>query len=159
MLWQPNYFLFLMHTEQAGVDKAYLYRADRAEFGLFDNSAYASYYSPSILAIYSIVSHRDSSIVKLTATAKTGITTTSTINANNQINILITNHTVDRAIIGAASQAILSAEVPLQPQYYIDPTIPATLIDSARWIVHVGMVAIPYRHVIETKCYIMANPC
>ncbi|MFV9996560.1 MAG: hypothetical protein AB8W37_01050 [Arsenophonus endosymbiont of Dermacentor nuttalli] len=148
-----------MHTEQAGVDKAYLYRADRAEFGLFDNSAYASYYSPSILAIYSIVSHRDSSIVKLTATAKTGITTTSTINANNQINILITNHTVDRAIIGAASQAILSAEVPLQPQYYIDPTIPATLIDSARWIVHVGMVAIPYRHVIETKCYIMANPC
>lgn len=58
-------------------------------------------------------SHRDSSIVKLTDTAKTGITTTGAINANNQINILIANYTADHAIVGTAGQSILSAEVPL----------------------------------------------
>lgn len=124
---------FLIHAEQAGVDKAYLYRADGAEFGLFDNSAYATYAAQAFWLYNQFASQRDSSIIKLTDTSKTGITTTGAINANNQINILVANYTADPTIVGESGQTKLPTGVKLQSQYYIDTAIPATLIDSERW--------------------------
>ncbi|WP_334469025.1 GH39 family glycosyl hydrolase [Arsenophonus sp. PmNCSU2021_1] len=124
---------FLIHAEKAGVDKAYLYRADGAEFGLFDNSAYATYAAQAFWLYNQFASQRDSSIIKLTDTSKTGITTTGAINANNQINILVANYTADPTNVGESGQTKLPTGVKLQSQYYIDTAIPATLIDNERW--------------------------
>ncbi|HCF3248458.1 GH39 family glycosyl hydrolase [Pseudomonas aeruginosa] len=133
---------FLINAEQAGVDKAYLYRADTAEFGLFNDQTgpdgssknFATYAAQAIWLYNKFASTRFSSIINKTDTSKTGITTTGAINqTGNQILILVSNYKVDTSIVGNQNRDILPSGVTLQAQHYIDSNNPASNIDSQTW--------------------------
>lgn len=141
---------FLLNAEQAGIDKAYLYRGDAAEFGLFNDQNNPKdpsvknfcTYAGQCLYIYNLFTlKRFSSIVLNTETIQYGINTAGAINENeDEITVLIVNNKVDTRYVGYANRKKLPEKVTLQAQHYIDSNISPTNIDSERWY---GSASVP----------------
>lgn len=143
---------FLIDAEQAGVDKAYYYRGDGAEFGLFNdqntnNGAgknFATYAAQAFWLYNAFAAQRALPIVKNTNTDKTGITATGAKNqAGNQIQILLANYKVASDLVGNDNRDKLPGGVSLYGQFYIDSNIAAQSIDANRWY---GTTLVPPRN-------------
>ncbi|WP_394940975.1 hypothetical protein [Psychromicrobium sp. YIM B11713] len=130
---------FLICAEQAGVDKAYYYRADGAEFGLFGDDSevspgkkrFATYAAQAFWLYNSFVLQRKKSIVLKTDTTKTGIITTAAINEKGDvISILITNFEPNTNLVGDKNKDKLPPGTTKTPQHYIDSNTPANSLPS-----------------------------
>lgn len=105
---------FLINAEQAGVDKAYLYRADSAEFGLFNDQSSSSDPSKKNFATYAaqcmylynqFAQKREKSILLKEDVSKYGIATAGSINkSGDELVFLLANHKVDINYVGSGNK-------------------------------------------------------
>ena len=134
---------FLINAEQAGIDKAYLYRADGAEFGLFDDrnsdidpskKDFATYAAQCMYLYNQFAIKREKPIVLKEDPSKYGITTAGSKNTSgDELVFLLSNHKVDINYVGDGNKNKLPPNAPLLTQHYIDSNIPADKIDLKKW--------------------------
>ncbi|EML2228127.1 TPA: hypothetical protein U2J82_004890 [Serratia marcescens] len=134
---------FLINAEQSGVDKAYLYRGDGAEFGLFNDqsnpqdSAVKSFstYAAQCMYLYNLFTvKREKSILLKEDTSNYGVYTAGAINKKgDELYVLIANYKVDKNYVGDENKNKLPSNVEIQAQYYIDDNVKAENLEPKKW--------------------------